>query len=152
MSHSQSLLLVLTLQTPAREQSCTCFLSFSLSRPYIHSFVLYPVHWSISCLSVYWERVCTSPKPKFSSSLIVLVLLSSICRPLLCFKSLSINKKRSTMLADVTGTHRWLHCAREHGWGLETGTCSVTQNMFTWLCKKYMAHVRKMTLAWTHYV
>ena len=30
------------------------------------------------------------------------------------------------MVAGVTGTHRWLHCALERGWGLETGTCSAT--------------------------
>lgn len=128
-SHTQSLLLVLTLQAPAREQSCTFFLSFVSSHPYIHSFVLYPVHRSISCPPSYWEhvRVCTSQKPKFSSLGLLLFPLSSIRRPLLCFKSLSVKKKtRSTMPADVTGTHRWLHCARERGWGLETGTCRVT--------------------------
>lgn len=31
----------------------------------------------------------------------------------------------STELADVTGTHRWLDCARERGWGLKIGTCKV---------------------------
>lgn len=32
----------------------------------------------------------------------------------------------STALADVTGTRRWLDCARERGWGLKTGTCTVS--------------------------
>lgn len=93
-SHTQSLLLVLTLQAPAREQNCTFFLSFLSSHPYIH-LSRYPVHWSICCPSTYWERVrvCTSPKPKISSTVILIFLFSSIRRPLLWLKTLSIEKK-----------------------------------------------------------
>lgn len=128
------------------------------SHPNIHSFVLYTVHCSISCLSTCWEHVKSlhfSKKPKFSFLvvLLLLLLLSSICRPWLCFKSMSINKKRSTMLAYVTGTHRWLHCARERGWGLETGTCRAKTQYVKICIYCVLVHIldkNGTTLSWTH--
>lgn len=86
-SHTQSLLLVLTLQAAARELHFPPFLR--LIRKYIHLSCPHPVHRSISCPPTYWEHVKSlhfSKKPKFSSLGVLCFLLSSIRRPLLCFK------------------------------------------------------------------
>lgn len=90
------------------------FLFFS-SHPYIHSFVLHPVQLA-SQLSINLWRTCESLHFSKAQLVVLLFLLSSIRRPLLRFKSRSINKKKgSTMPTSVTGTHRWLHCAQERG-------------------------------------
>lgn len=130
-SHTQSLLLVLTLQAQSQEQSWTFVPSFFSAHPSIHSFVLYLVHWSISWPSTYWERALLKSLNSHIVLIVVFSFTSSVASADLhvTCKSLSVNnnnKKRSTVLADVTGIHRWLHCARERGWDLETGTCSVT--------------------------
>lgn len=70
--------------------------------------------------------------PKLQTSSVASVNLNSTLKLESLFLKSERKKKNiyrctmfSTALADVTGTHIWLDCAREREWGLKTGTCKV---------------------------
>lgn len=110
MSHTQSLLLVLTLQAPAWERSSTFFLSFFPLFSSVHTFVRPTSRPLVNQLSV--RSLGTTRKSLHFSKAQILIpshsgvfFFSSVASADLCFslKSLSIKKKK---IHDAGRCHR----------------------------------------------